>query len=135
MPGLMGDNDIQGQFEDLLSLFLSDTWREVWDSLNLTIETFESLGLSRDVSDLVLWQTCQNRQVVLVTGNRNGEGPDSLEAVLQKWHDPRRLPVFTLAQPKRVRRSKAYAERVAERLLDYLLDLDNYRGVGRLYLP
>jgi hypothetical protein len=32
-------------------------------------------------------------------------------------------------------RDKAYAERVAERLLDYLMTIENYRGVGRLYVP
>ncbi len=30
---------------------------------------------------------------------------------------------------------RAYAELVADRLLEYLYDMDNLRGVGRLYLP
>ena len=28
-----------------------------------------------------------------------------------------------------------YAERVAIQVLEYLLELDNFRGVGRLYVP
>ncbi|HWG45363.1 MAG TPA: hypothetical protein VN688_21550 [Gemmataceae bacterium] len=35
----------------------------------------------------------------------------------------------------RINHSRAYAERVVERLLEYLIDIDNYRGTGRLYLP
>jgi hypothetical protein len=45
------------------------------------------------------------------------------------------LPVITIARPRRVMESKAYADRVVERLLHYLLNLDNYRGTGRLFVP
>ena len=31
--------------------------------------------------------------------------------------------------------SREYAERVATRLLEVLLDVEQYRGTGRLYLP
>jgi hypothetical protein len=135
MPGIMADNDIQGQFEGLLTLFLSETWRELWAGLGFTVETFESLELPRNAPDLVLWQTCQARQVVLITGNRNREGADSLEAAIQTLNQAGSLPVITLADPERCRTSRAYAERVAERLLEYLLHLDDYLGAGRLYVP
>ncbi len=45
------------------------------------------------------------------------------------------LPVFTLANAERVFHSRDYAERVAVKLLEYLLDIDRVRGTGRLYLP
>ena len=45
------------------------------------------------------------------------------------------LPVITLADPEGIRHSGAYAEQTVERLLDYLLEIDNYRGTGRLYIP
>jgi hypothetical protein len=131
----MADNDIQGHFEKILQLFLSEPWRELWESLNLPVETFESLELPRNVSDLVLWQTCQSREVVLVTGNRNSDAPDSLEAAIRNLNQPTSLPVFTLADPDRFRTSKSYAERTAERLLDYLLNIGNCLGAGRLYVP
>ena len=43
--------------------------------------------------------------------------------------------LFLLADPGRVLNDRAYAEGVAEMLLERLLDIDLYRGVGRIYLP
>ena len=45
------------------------------------------------------------------------------------------LPVFTLANEQRVLRDRLYAEAVADRLLEFLFDIDSYRGTGRLYVP
>jgi hypothetical protein len=70
-----------------------------------------------------------------VTSNRNAEGSDSLEATIRALSTPNSLPVFTLADAQRVLQERSYAERVADRLLEYLFDIDNCRGVGRLYLP
>ena len=77
----------------------------------------------------------QDRQIVLLTANRNHDGPDSLEAVIRGDTNPASLPVFTIADADRVLTSREYAERVILKLLDYLLDLDAYRGTGRLFLP
>jgi hypothetical protein len=83
----------------------------------------------------VIWRMCQREGLVLVTGNRNRRGPDSLEAVNQDENQPDSLPVITLADADRVLRDRPYAERVAEGLLDYLMRIDEVRGVGRLYVP
>ena len=32
-------------------------------------------------------------------------------------------------------RSRDYADRIVERLMDYLMNIEDYRGAGRLYLP
>jgi hypothetical protein len=40
-----------------------------------------------------------------------------------------------VSDPQRLAHSRDYAERVAEQMLDYLFDVENYRGTGRLYLP
>ncbi|HEV3004955.1 MAG TPA: hypothetical protein VGX78_10865 [Pirellulales bacterium] len=45
------------------------------------------------------------------------------------------LPVFTVANPRRLQRESEYAEQTAVRLLEYLMDVDTFRGVGRLYMP
>lgn len=78
---------------------------------------------------------CQQREIVLLTANRNDEGPESLEATIRALNHPRSLPVFTIADPELVLVSRDYAERVAIQVLEYLLELDNFRGVGRLYVP
>jgi hypothetical protein len=48
---------------------------------------------------------------------------------------PHSLPVFTLANDQRVLRDRLYAEAVADRLIEFLFDIDSYRGTGRQYLP
>lgn len=101
----------------------------------MVVLTFDDLQLSPETSDAIVWQTCQREQLILVTANRNADGPDSLEATLRMHNKATTLPVFTIANADRVIQSQDYAERVAVRLLDYLLDIDRVRGAGRLYLP
>ena len=135
MPAIRADNDSKGQFAVLHALLESHTWGEFWKSLNFDVAKFEDLGLAPTTPDAVVWQACQERQIVLITSNRNAEGPGSLEETLRARNDATSLPVITLADPQRLMESKAYAERTAVRLLEYLMDLENYRGAGRLYIP
>jgi hypothetical protein len=132
---ILSDVNIQGHVQALVHFLEGPAWRDVWASLGLGLCTFRDLGLAPDVVDSILWQQCQDEQVILITANRNAAGPDSLEVMLRSRNTPESLPVFTLADPDRVLHSRDYAERVVERLLDYLLDIDQYRGTGRLYLP
>jgi len=85
--------------------------------------------------DSPVWRTCQERGIVLITGNRNAEGPESLESTIRDHNTPDSLPVLTIANVDRLHASREYALRVAERLLEYLDDLGNIRGAGRIYLP
>jgi hypothetical protein len=135
MPALMADNDIRGQFEALVRYLTSETWGDLWNLLGLTVVTFESLGLSETDPDMLVWQACQAHGVLLVTGNRSSHSPDSLEAAIRALNQPTSLPVFTLSDANRFRSDRAYAERVADRLMDYLAELDKFLGTGRLWLP
>lgn len=45
------------------------------------------------------------------------------------------MPVFTLADANGFYRGTAYLDKVVESLLEYLLDAENLRGTGRLFLP
>jgi hypothetical protein len=58
-----------------------------------------------------------------------------LEAVIQRENQADSLPVITIADSGRVLSDRLYAERVAERLLDYLMRIDEIRGAGRIYVP
>jgi hypothetical protein len=135
MPAIMADHDIEGQTQVLLRLLTSAAWSEVWHELAVRVESFASLGLPEDTADAALWQSCQTQQIILITGNRNKAGPDALEAVIERNNTPTSLPVLTIGTPPRVLSSREYAERVATRLLEVLLDVEQYRGTGRLYLP
>ncbi|MBO0697407.1 MAG: hypothetical protein J2P46_03370 [Zavarzinella sp.] len=72
---------------------------------------------------------------MLITGNRNEEDETSLEATIHRENTPDSLPVLTIGRPDDVLTSAEYADRVTEKLVDYLLDIDQFRGTGRLYIP
>jgi hypothetical protein len=135
MASIMADHNVEGHFVVLLRLWTSAPWRTVWESLTLEVESFERLGVPYDTSDRELWQLCQEREIVLLTANRNDEGADSLEGTIHTLNTPSSLPVLTIADPELVLANRDYAERVAIRVLEYLLELDNLRGVGRLFVP
>jgi hypothetical protein len=135
MRGILADINVGKQRRAILAIWASDSWRDFWNGLGLAVVGFPALGLSHDSSDALIWRTCQNEGLVLITGNRNKRGPDSLEAVIDRENQPDSLPVITIADPNRVLQDRLYAERVAERLLEYLMRIDEVRGAGRLYVP
>lgn len=135
MKGILPDINVMGHWGRLLDLLHVEPWRLFWDALGLAEVTFAALGLPSTIPDADLWHLCQQRQLVLLTGNRNLEGPDSLEATIRTQNTPDALPVLTIATVNKVLTSPDYAHRVIERLLRYLLEIDSVRGTGRLYLP
>jgi hypothetical protein len=108
---------------------------EIWTYLNLTVRFFPDLGMDRATPDRDVWRRSQEAELALITANRNEEGSDSLEATVRQLNARESLPVFTLADPERLVADRAYAERTADRLLEYLFDIEKYRGTGRLYVP
>jgi hypothetical protein len=129
-----GDNDVGGAVQVLRRILESAdnaTWLEI---LGVAFTDFETLGLSRDSADRVVWLTCQAADVVLITGNRSG-GPDSLDQVIHDLSNETSLPVLTIADQRRVTRDPAYANGIALRLLDFLERIESLRGPGRLFLP
>jgi predicted nuclease of predicted toxin-antitoxin system len=135
MRKIMSDNDVTGHFRRLSEICQSADWVDFWESLGCEICTFADVGLSPDAKDAEVWRVCQARDVVLITGNRNAEGPDSLEITIRAQNVPQSLPVLTLADPDRVLQDRRYAEAVVERLMEILMEIESLRGAGRLYLP
>ena len=132
---IMSDANIQGHVIGLLRILQGPDWGEFWTPLNLEVRTFAEVGLPHDASDSEVWDACQREQISLITANRNQEGPDSLEAVLRSRNTPSSLPVFTIGDIQLFAKSRTHAIQVAVRLLDYLMEIDEFRGAGRLYLP
>ena len=83
----------------------------------------------------MIWQCCQQKRAFLLTNNRNDDGPDSLETTIRNYNTPQSLPVFTIGDAERLRNDRAYSDRVIWGLLDYLVEIDNILGTGRLFLP
>lgn len=92
------------------------------------------IDLPTDSDDRLVWRTAQTRGMVLFTANRRMIGPDSLEQVLREENHADSLPVLTVASMRRLR-ERPYRERCCLRLIEIALDLDTYRGVGRIFLP
>lgn len=135
MNGILADVNIEGHVDLLVALMQAEPWKLFWDHLQLRYVHFTDVGLAPDALDSLVWTTCQNQQLLLVTDNRNRKGPDSLEATIQANNMPTSLPVFTIANVPHLRSSRSYADRVIDKLLDSLLRIDALRGTGRLYLP
>jgi hypothetical protein len=135
MRGILADINVGKQQRAILAIWHSDTWRDFWNDLGLCVVNFPSLGLPFDAPDVVVWRTCQKEDLVLITANRNKRGPDSLEAVIRKENQPDSLPVVTISDQDRVLQDRIYAEKVAVKLLEYLIRIDEVRGAGRLYVP
>jgi hypothetical protein len=135
MRGILADINIQGQVDILRLILEGEYWAELWRDLSLRVYYFADVGLDADTPDAVIWRLCQQQELILITANRNEDGPDSLETTIKNENTARSLPVLTLADAEGIRRGRSYAERVVEQLLDYLMNIDNCRGAGRLYLP
>jgi hypothetical protein len=133
VKGLLADVNNGRQVRVLL--MQEESRLEFWRHLGLATPTFAEVGLDLRSTDLEVWLKCQAERLVLITSNRNEDAADSLEATIRTHGTPLSLPVFTLADANRVPNERSYAERVADRLLEYLFDIDNIRGTGRLYLP
>jgi hypothetical protein len=131
---LLADVNIQGHVDILVKRMRAEPWIGFWDDLGLTSMSFADLGLSPDDSDAVIWHRCQERRALLLTNNRNDDDPDSLEATIRSCNTPESLPVFTIGDAERLRNGE-YADRVIERLLTDLLQIENLLGTGRLFLP
>jgi hypothetical protein len=133
--GILADINVAKQARAIVSIWTSEVWLDIWNGLQLSVESFPALGLSYDSSDAVIWRACQKAGPILITTNRNADDVDSLEAVIRSENRFDSLPVITIADPDRVLRDRGYAEQVAEQMLDYLMRVDEFRGCGRLYAP
>jgi hypothetical protein len=135
MQRILSDHDVQGHVSRLMDMCQMPPWIDLWRELECVLCTFEEFDLSEDATDATIWQTCQDQDILMITGNRNAEGPELLEMTIRQRNTPNCLPVLTLADPDRIQRDRQYAAAVVERLFDILIDPGALRGTGRLYLP
>ena len=106
--------------------------------LELRIVIFRDLGLSADLDDRALWNFCQTDGWVLLTDNRNHDGPDSLDATLSDTWKTGLLPVLTLSSKGRFEHDRDYAQRVASGVAEILFGIvqeQQYCDRPRIYVP
>lgn len=138
MNGFVSDHDIEGHFLRLIQMAEQSFLAEEWHSLHLRTFTFAALGWSITLPDSEVWRRCQERELVLVTNNRNREDESSLEATLRISAGDWSLPVVTIGSVERFRNEREYAAKVVEEFVEFTYDLvveDRWRGAGRVYVP
>lgn len=135
MIGIMCDQDVQGLARAVIARCRQADWEDVWNELDIELYTFSDVGLEPDATDAEIWIACQQNNIVLLTGNRNAEGPDSLEITIRQRNVPSSLPVLTFADLRKLKHDRTYVELAAVSLLEKLIDIDVLRGAGRIYLP
>lgn len=109
----------------------SEGWLKL---LDIPMLTFNDVGLPINSSDRSVWMFAQEKQLILLTGNRNSEGEDSLEQTIRNENTPSSLPVVTISMVSRME-ERAFREQCAERLVEIILNIENYLGIGRVYIP
>ncbi len=138
MNGLLADHNVEGHVDRIFDVLFANGYSEVWEDLDLDIESCRSLGIPESTDDRTLWDLCQERGLSLVTANRNHEDANSLEAAIRdgKATD---LPVYTIGDADRLLNDSEYALSAGLSLLEYIFELErspeSILGTGRLFLP
>jgi len=131
MMTFLVDYNLDGYALLFLGILTKLGWLEL---VSLRFVTFREAGLSMDASDRLVWRYAQENQMMILTANRNMKGEDSLEQVMREENTADSFPVLTITDIDRLDEFD-YRERCVERLVEIVLDLDNYMGVGRLFIP
>ena len=131
MITILADCDIEGQAFLLRGTLSATGWLEL---LPMRLVRFADVGLPYDSTDREVWRFAQASQMLFLTNNRNMEGVESLEQTIRVEGRITALPVITIGRAERMSEG-TYREQCATRLLEIIVDLDDYRGVGRIFIP
>jgi hypothetical protein len=131
MLTILVDHNIEGQAILLWGTLTASGWLEL---LPLRLVTLAQVGLPYDSSDREMWRFAQDNGMILLTANRRMDGEDSLEQIIREENTTTSLPVLTIGNAERMV-ERTYRERCAIRLLEVGLDLENYLGAGRIFIP
>ncbi|MCC5900259.1 MAG: ACP S-malonyltransferase [Phormidium sp. BM_Day4_Bin.17] len=122
------DHNLGGHAEILLGNIASQGWLEL---VSIRFITFKEIKLSIDSSDRIVWRTAQSNKMILLTANRSMKGEDSLEQVLREENKVDSFPVITIGDADRFLADRVYRNGCVDRILEILLDIETWMGVGR----
>jgi hypothetical protein len=129
------DYNLRGQARQLWRTIQSEPWLLEMLPAPIHFIQFEEVGLLEDCRDFDLWQFAQKHHMSILTADRSAkDGNDSLEYVIRQCGQPDSFPVVTVSKKDRIK-DKTYCGDCAVRLIEICLELDNYLGVGRIYIP
>lgn len=133
MQQILSDHNCEGQAE---LIFQTLRYTGYLSFMAIELVTFADIDLHHSTDDEVVWQLCQERGYLLLTGNRTGTDQDeALEFIIRRYVTPATLPVITISNLKRIKPDPLYRKRCAESLAEIVFDLERYRGVTRLFIP
>ena len=95
---------------------------------------FADIGLPENSNDRMVWRFAQKNSMILLTENRSDNELDSLEQTIREENGLDSLPVLTIGCLDRMKENY-YRVRCAERIAEIVLDLKNYIGTGRIFIP
>ncbi|MEH2049727.1 DUF5615 family PIN-like protein [Nostoc sp.] len=126
------DHNLKGHALVFFGAIASQGWL---DTVSIQFVTFAEIELSINSDDRVVWRVAQENQMILLTANRSMKGKDSLEQVMREENTVISLPVITIGNTDRLLNDSKYRERCVERLIEIVLNIDDYRGSMRIFIP
>lgn len=134
MQIILADHNCEGQAKAIFDILRYDgTWLTL---VPMEMKWFHDVKLPISSNDEKVWQFCQERRYLLLTGNRTNDDKErSLEFAIRKLLTPDSLPVITIGNLQRVLPDLQYRKRCAERLAEIVHDLQDYRGTMRIFIP
>jgi hypothetical protein len=75
------DHDLEGYARQIWGVLTSEGW---FDLLSLPMTTFRDERLPVNSTDRLVWRYAQAHGMLLLTGNRNMDGDNSLEQTLRE---------------------------------------------------
>jgi predicted nuclease of predicted toxin-antitoxin system len=129
---ILVDHNLRGHSVVLAGSLAASGWL---DLISIRFVLFEELELEVDSDDRVVWRCAQANEMILLTANRSMEGKDSLEQVMREENTATSLPVITIGNIDRLLAEPEYRDRCVNRLVDIIVDLEDYRGARRIFIP
>lgn len=126
------DHNLRGHSVVLAGSLAASGWL---DLISIRFVLFEEVGLEVNSNDRIVWQYAQANEMILLTANRSMKGKDSLEQVMREESTSASLPVITVGNIDRLLAEPGYRDRCVNRLVDIIVDIEDYRGARRIFIP
>jgi hypothetical protein len=85
-------------------------------------------------TDQEIWRYVQHEHFLLLTNNRNREDETSFQATIERENRRDSLPVITVSDKDQLV-FPVYRQQAVHKLATIVIYLENYLGVGRVYIP
>jgi hypothetical protein len=125
------DYNMEGQAALLWDTLVKEGWCTL---IHLKMFMFADVGLAPDSDDRTVWRFAQQNQMLLLTNNRSDNEENSLEQTIREENTINSYPVLTVGTLHRIGQ-REYRQQCIERLIDIIVEIDNYLGTGRIFIP